>query len=208
MTAGGILFNITESALLSLGYLGIFYLMTLDSLMVPLGSEAIMTLAGVLAFQGKFNFWIVVIVAIIASMIGSTASWLIGRYGGRRFLEKYGRYVLIRKGEMDRGDEFFSRHGEGAVMFGRIIPLVRTYVSLPAGIAIMPYRKFFIFTLIGTAIFVVGLVSLGYLLSNEIKAVLASESLYSLAGAGIVVLALIVLVIIRLRHRSASTGGN
>lgn len=203
MSTGGMLFNITETALLSLGYIGIFYLMTLDSLMVPLGSEAIMTLAGVLAFEGKFDFWIVVVVAIVASMIGSTASWLIGKYGGRRFFERYGKYVLIRKKELDRGDEFFAKHGEAAVMFGRVIPLVRTYVSLPAGIALMSYRKFFVFTLIGTAAFVLILTTLGYELAGRITSLLASESLYSLAGAGLVVLVLFVLIILHFRRKPA-----
>lgn len=204
MSTGGILFNVTESALLSLGYIGIFYLMTLDSLMVPLGSEAIMTLAGVLAFEGKFSFWIVVAVAIVASMIGSTASWLIGKYGGRKFFEKYGNYVLIRKKELDRGDEFFAKHGEAAVMFGRVIPLVRTYVSLPAGIALMSYRKFFVFTLIGTAAFVLILMTLGYELAGQITSLLASESLYSLAGAGLVVLVLFVLILLHFRRKPTS----
>lgn len=204
MNSGGILFNVTESALLSLGYIGIFYLMTLDSLMVPLGSEAIMTLAGVLAFEGKFDFWIVVVVAIVASMIGSTASWLIGKYGGRRFFERYGKYFLIRKRELDRGDDFFARHGESAVMFGRVIPLVRTYVSLPAGIALMSYRKFFLFTLIGTTAFVLILTTLGYELAGQITSLLASESLYSLIGAGLVVLVLLVLIVIHLRRKPAS----
>ncbi len=204
MISGGALFNITESALLSLGYAGIFYLMTLDSLMVPLGSEAIMTLAGVLAFEGKFNFWIVVVVAVVASMVGSTLSWLIGKYGGRRFLEKYGRYVLIRKREIERGDRFFNRHGDAAVMFGRVIPLLRTYVSLPAGVALMPYRKFFPFSLIGSAAFVLILTSVGYEFAGQIQAVLASESLYSIVGAGLVLLALLVVVVVGLRRRKGT----
>ncbi len=204
MSAGGILFNVTESALLSLGYMGIFYLMTLDSLMVPLGSEAIMTLAGVLAFQGKFDFWLVVIVALLASMIGSTLSWMIGKYGGRKFLERYGKYVLIREKEIIRGDVFFTRHGEAAVMFGRVIPLVRTYVSLPAGVAVMPYRKFFVFTLIGSAAFVLILMTLGYELSAQITSLLASEHLYTLIGAGIVVLGLIAAIVVGLSRRRAA----
>lgn len=205
MISGGTLFNITEAALLSLGYAGIFYLMTLDSLMVPLGSEAIMTLAGVLAFEGKFNFWLVVLIALVASMIGSTLSWLIGKYGGRRLLEKYGRFVLIRKKEIERGDRFFNKHGEAAVMFGRVIPLVRTYISLPAGVALMPYGRFSVFTLVGSAAFILVLTTLGYEFASQIQGILASESLYSLIGAGLVVLAVIVLFVIGIRRRDAAT---
>lgn len=207
MSIADMLFNISEAALLSLGYLGIFYLMTLDSLMVPLGSEAIMTLAGVLAYEGRFNFWIVVVVALAASMLGSTFSWLIGKYGGRRFLEKYGRYVLIRQREIDRGDVFFRKHGEAAVMFGRVIPLVRTYISLPAGVALMQYRKFSVFTFIGSAIFIVALMALGYELAGQIPALLASEKVYSYAGAGIVVVAVFVLAVVWLRRRDSSGEG-
>lgn len=206
MNFGGLLFNVTESALLSLGYAGIFYLMTLDSLMVPLGSEAIMTLAGVLASEGKFNFWLIFIVALVASLIGSSVSWLIGKYGGRKFLEKYGKYVLIRKKDIERGDQFFQKHGEGAVMFGRVIPLVRTYISLPAGIALMPFRRFIIFTTIGSAAFILILTTLGYELAGQIQGLLKSESLYSIVGAGLVVLALLVLIILQLRRRSSQSG--
>ncbi len=204
MISGGTLFNITEAALLSLGYAGIFYIMTLDSLMIPLGSEAVMTLAGVLAFEGKFNFWLVVVVALVASMLGSTLSWLIGKYGGRKLLERYGRYVLIRKREMERGDQFFRKHGEAAVMFGRLIPLLRTYISLPAGVARMPFGRFSVFTLAGSAAFILVLMTLGYEFASRIQGILASESLYSLIGAGLVVLVVIVLFVVRIRRRNAA----
>ena len=204
MISGGTLFNITEAALLSLGYAGIFYIMTLDSLMVPLGSEAVMTLAGVLAFEGKFNFWLVVVVALVASMLGSTLSWLIGKYGGRKLLERYGRYVLIRKREMERGDQFFRKHGEAAVMFGRLIPLLRTYISLPAGVARMPLGRFSVFTLAGSAAFILVLMTLGYEFASRIQGILASESLYSLIGAGLVVLVAIVLFVVGIRRRNAA----
>ncbi len=204
MISGGTLFNITEAALLSLGYAGIFYIMTLDSLMVPLGSEAVMTLAGVLAFEGKFNFWLVVVVALVASMLGSTLSWLIGKYGGRKLLERYGRYVLIRKREMERGDQFFRKHGEAAVMFGRLIPLLRTYISLPAGVARMPLGRFSVFTLAGSAAFILVLMTLGYEFASRIQGILASESLYSLIGAGLVVLVVIVLFVVGIRRRNAA----
>lgn len=204
MISGGTLFNITEAALLSLGYAGIFYIMTLDSLMIPLGSEAVMTLAGVLAFEGKFNFWLVVVVALVASMLGSTLSWLIGKYGGRKLLERYGRYVLIRKREMERGDQFFRKHGEAAVMFGRLIPLLRTYISLPAGVARMPFGRFSVFTLAGSAAFILVLMTLGYEFASRIQGILASESLYSLIGAGLVVLVAIVLFVVGIRRRNAA----
>ncbi len=204
MISGGMLFNITEAALLSLGYAGIFYIMTLDSLMIPLGSEAVMTLAGVLAFEGKFNFWVVVVVALVASMLGSSLSWLIGKYGGRKILEKYGKYVLIRKREIERGDQFFRKHGEAAVMFGRLIPLLRTYISLPAGVARMPFGRFSVFTLAGSAAFIIVLMTLGYEFASQIQGILASESLYSLIGAGLVVLVVIVLFVVGIRRRNAA----
>ena len=204
MISGGTLFNITEAALLSLGYAGIFYIMTLDSLMIPLGSEAVMTLAGVLAFEGKFNFWLVVVVALVASMLGSTLSWLIGKYGGRKLLERYGRYVLIRKREIERGDQFFKKHGEAAVMLGRLIPLLRTYISLPAGVARMPFGRFSVFTLAGSAAFILVLMTLGYEFASRIQGILASESLYSLIGAGLVVLVVILLFVVGIRRRNAA----
>ncbi len=188
------LFSMSLGVLLSLGYAGIFYLMTLDSMMVPAASEAILTLAGVLCYEGRFSLIVVILIATAASLVGSTVSWVIGRYGGRRFLERYGKYVLIRKREMDRGDVFFREHGEAAVFFGRIIPLVRTYISLPAGIAVMDYRRFVVFTLGGTLIFVVALTTLGYELGSNMSSLYSALDYFN--GFAIAVAVLFVLGII------------
>jgi membrane protein DedA with SNARE-associated domain len=182
------IFDVSLSILLSLGYAGIFYLMTLDSMMVPAASEAILTLAGVLSFEGRFNLAAVIIIATVASLLGSTVSWLIGKYGGRSFLEKYGRFVLIRKKEIDRGDAFFREHGESAVFFGRIIPLVRTYISLPAGIALMDYPRFIIFTFGGTIVFVTLLTLLGFELGSNISSVNSALNYFNGVAAIIAVL--------------------
>ncbi len=182
------LFSISLGLLLSLGYAGIFYLMTLDSMMVPAASEAILTLAGVLCFEGRFSLVAVILIATAASLLGSTVSWIIGKYGGRRFLEKYGRYVFIRKVEIDRGDAFFRDHGESAVFFGRIIPLVRTYISLPAGIAMMDYFRFIIFTLGGTVIFVTLLTLLGYELGSNISSLDSALNYFNGAAVAVAIL--------------------
>ncbi|MBX8638452.1 MAG: DedA family protein [Thermoplasmata archaeon] len=198
------LFNISLGLLLSLGYAGIFYLLTLDSMMVPAASEAILTLAGVLSFEGRFNLLAVILIATIASLLGSTVSWAIGKYGGRRFLEKHGKYLFIRKKELDRGDAFFRDHGESAVFFGRIIPLVRTYISLPAGIATMGYRRFIVFTLGGTLIFVTMLTLLGYELGSNISLLNAALNYFN--GAAIVIALLfaagIIYSVMRARRRA------
>ncbi|MBX8631573.1 MAG: DedA family protein [Thermoplasmata archaeon] len=199
------LFTISLSVLLSLGYLGIFYLMTLDSMMVPVAGEAVMILAGVLAYRGSFSLAAVILVATIASVTGSTFSWLIGKYGGRRVVEKYGPYLLIRRGDIDRADAFFRRHGDSAVFAGRVIPLVRTYISLPAGIALMDFRRFIIFTIAGSLLFISVLTVAGYELGRNMAAVHSILSyLNDLAAAviALIVLSSILYFIFR-RRRSA-----
>lgn len=193
------IFNVSLGILLSLGYAGIFYLMALDSMMVPAASEAILTLAGVLCFEGRFNLAAVIIIATIASLLGSTVSWLIGKYGGRSFLEKYGRFVLIRKKEIERGDAFFREHGESAVFFGRIIPLVRTYISLPAGIALMGYRRFIIFTFGGTIVFVTLLTLLGYELGSSLSSVNSALNYFN-GVAAIIALLFVIGIIYSVRR--------
>jgi len=185
------LFEITSSIVLSLGYPGIFYLMTLDSLMVPLGSEAILSLAGYLAYEGKMNLLLIIMVGVGASVLGSVLSWLIGRYGGRKLLLRYGSYFLIGRREIERGDEFFRRHGDGAVMGGRIIPLIRTYVSLPAGIAEMEIKRFILYTLAGSVAFCLIFSLAGYELGPHVFSFLRSASLITDAVAALILIVII-----------------
>jgi membrane protein DedA with SNARE-associated domain len=201
MSLFSFLFNVSLDVLLSLGYLGIFYLMTLDSMMVPAASEAVLVLAGVLSYMGRFNLLTVIIVATAASLFGSTVTWLIGKYGGRRAVEKYGHYVLIRREDIERGDAFFRRHGDFAVFIGRILPLVRTYISLPAGIALMQFRHFILFTFAGTVIFVSVLTAAGYEIGRNLGTVYAILGYFNDTAAAVVLAVLVLLALYLLGTR-------
>ena len=130
-------------------YFGIFVLSALESAAIPIPSEVVIPFSGFLVIAGKFSLWGVVWVATLANLAGSIALFLIGRSGGRWFIEKYGKYFLIHKRDLDRADIWFEKHGIKAVFFSRMLPVARTFISLPAGIAKMNIWKFSLFTFLG-----------------------------------------------------------
>ncbi|MDB5617267.1 DedA family protein [Tardiphaga sp.] len=133
-----------------LGYAGIVALMALESACIPIPSEIIMPFAGYLASIGRFNVLLVGIAGAVGCNLGSTVAYAVGAYGGRSFVEKWGPYLLIGSTELDRVDRFFVRFGPLAVFIGRLLPVVRTFISLPAGIAGMPVWKFPIYSFLGS----------------------------------------------------------
>ena len=132
------------------GYFGITLLMAIESACIPVPSEVIMPFAGFLAAAGKLSFLLVVFWGAIGNLIGSIIAYAIGAFGGRPFIEKYGKYVLLGKDELDKSQRFFSKYGSASVFFSRLLPIVRTFISLPAGIARMPFAKFCVYTFIGS----------------------------------------------------------
>ena len=131
------------------GYTGVFILMFVESCGVPVPSEVTMPFAGFLAATGQMSFWIAVIVGAVANLAGSLLAYWIGYVGGRPLITKYGKYILISHHDLDMADRWFSRHGELIVFLGRLLPVVRTYISFPAGIAKMNLKKFAIYTFLG-----------------------------------------------------------
>ena len=132
--------------------------MAIESAMIPLPSELILPLAGFMVsdptkiepLTGQpWNFWIVVIVATIGNTLGSLIAYAIGACGGRPFLERYGKYMLIREHELEAADHFFARYGAATVFIGRLLPIVRTFISFPAGVARMPIGKFIVYSTLG-----------------------------------------------------------
>ena len=185
----------------AVGYLGVMLAMTIESAMIPLPSELILPYAGFLVSDPSklepitgqaWAFWIVVILATLGNTIGSLIAYAIGAWGGRPLLERYGRYVLIRPHDIELADKFFLRWGPATVFIGRLLPIVRTFISLPAGVAKMPFWRFTFFTLLGCVPFVTALALLGHLAGanwEKIQRVLAPFSLLILAA--IVVLAIV-----------------
>jgi membrane protein DedA with SNARE-associated domain len=142
----------------AVGYVGVLVAMAIESAMVPLPSELILPYAGWLVSDptqlepltnGPWSFWIVVVVATIGNTLGSLVAYAIGAYGGRPFLERFGRYLLIRPHEIEIADDFFRRYGAATVFFGRLLPIVRTFISFPAGVTRMPLRRFIAYSTAG-----------------------------------------------------------
>ena len=142
----------------AVGYLGVFIAMTIESAMIPLPSELILPFAGFLVSdpaqiepltRGPWNYWIVVIVATVGNTCGSLIAYAIGAWGGRPFLERYGRYLLIRPHEIELAERFFLRYGAATAFFSRLLPIVRTFISFPAGVARMPLGRFILYSTAG-----------------------------------------------------------
>ena len=151
-----------------MGYWGIFLLMFLESTFFPFPSEIIMIPAGYLAFKGEMNVYIVVLVGILGSVGGALLNYYLAMIFGRKFILKYGKYFFIKEETLDKLETFFTKHGEVSTFNGRLIPGIRQLISLPAGLARMNIAKFSLYSALGAGIWVIVLVSLGYILgSNE-----------------------------------------
>ncbi len=134
----------------SLGYWGVFIGMTLESACIPLPSEVIMPFAGFAVFQGKMTLLGITIVGTLGNLLGSLIAYFVGFKGGRPLLEKYGKYVLISPDKLNLADTWFEKYGHEAVFISRMLPAIRTFISLPAGIAKMDLKKFIIYTFLGS----------------------------------------------------------
>ena len=144
------------------GYIGIFILSALESCAIPIPSEVVFPFSGFLAVSGRFSIWPVILVATIANLVGSVILFWIGRSGGRWFLERYGKYVLIHKHDMEKGDEWFKKYGTRAIFWGRMLPVIRTFVSLAAGVGEMNFYKFSAVTFLGSLPWNAALAVIGY----------------------------------------------
>ncbi|MFA6973901.1 MAG: DedA family protein [Parcubacteria group bacterium] len=133
-----------------LGYAGVALMMAIESACIPLPSEIIMPFAGYLVSTGEFTLWGVSLAGALGCVLGSVVAYWVGYYGGRPAAEKYGKYVLVTRHDLDLADNFFTKYGSAAVFFSRLLPVVRTFISLPAGIAKMNFPKFVLYTFLGS----------------------------------------------------------
>jgi membrane protein DedA with SNARE-associated domain len=154
------------------GYGVIFVLMLLESACIPIPSEITMPVAGFLAYQHKLSLVLVIVVGVLANLAGSLVSYAVGRGEGRNLLLKYGRFVLVKPHDIERADDWFARYGPPAVFFSRLLPVVRTFISLPAGVAKMDVKKFSVLTVAGTIPWVTALALAGYYLNAKWEKVL------------------------------------
>jgi membrane protein DedA with SNARE-associated domain len=160
----------------AVGYIGVMLAMGIESAMIPLPSELILPFAGFMVSdpsqlepltKGPWNFWIVVVIATLGNTLGSLIAYAIGAYGGRPFLERYGKYMLIREHEIEAADHFFEKYGSATVFIGRLLPIVRTFISFPAGVTRMPLGEFIAFSTAGALPWSIALVWAGTLLGSN-----------------------------------------
>jgi membrane protein DedA with SNARE-associated domain len=161
------LVNIIVNFIANTGYLSITILMALESMIMPVPSEAVMPFAGFLIVSGQFSFPLVILFSSAGSITGSLISYYIGRWGGRSFIEKYGRYILLDKHHLDLTEKYFNKRGDITILICRFIPVVRHLISIPAGIGKMNLLKFLLYTLIGAAIWNTFLASIGFVLKSN-----------------------------------------
>ena len=193
------------------GYLAVFLLMLAESACIPVPSEVIMLFGGALAagaVAGVHPSLVGIIVAgVLGNVAGSYVAWAVGRYAGQAAVRRWGRYVGIREREIDRAAAWFERRGAAAVLVGRLVPVVRTFISLPAGFAAMPPLRFGVYTTLGCIPWTAALGIAGYALGANWESVANGFHGPTYAIAGIVVVALAVAVLVRVRRRRRNREG-
>ena len=190
-----------ESFLAQYGLAAVFLFGFLEACCVPIPSEVTFGFAGVLAAsQGHLNIVAIIVVGTIAELLGSIVSYSIGRVGGRPLVHRFGRYLLITQSDVDRAERFFAGRGAWAVLLGRALPVVRTFASIVAGFIEMPAVLFGVLSLIGTAIWVTVIASVGYGVGTAWNSIAHGISLAGYAIAAVAVIAIVAFVVYRLRE--------
>lgn len=176
----------------SFGYAGVAFLMLAENLFPPIPSEVILPLTGFLVEQGSLVFLPALVVATVGSLVGALVLYALGRWGGRELILRHGRVLRLKEADLDRADGWFDRYGGAVVLFGRIVPGVRSLVSIPAGLSEMPLGRFVLLTALGSGVWNTLLIGLGWLLGENwprVAGVLGSVSdvvLALLVGAAFV----------------------
>ncbi len=188
----------------ALGYVGIFVMMFLESSFFPFPSEVVMIPAGYLAFKGEMNLWIAILMGIAGSLAGALFNYYLAVKLGRKLLLKYGHYIFFTPETLDKVELFFKKHGPFSTLSGRLIPVVRQYVSLPAGLARMNLGLFSLYTALGAGIWVSILALLGYYFGqNE---ALLKENLHTVTVVVLGFIAFAVVIYIVLQKKKGSNG--
>ncbi len=163
--------NFINNIYLQIQWPGVILLMAIESACIPLPSEIIMPLAGWMLIKNQGLSWSYLVLAgvygAIGNLLGSIIAYVVGMYGGRPFLNKYGKYILISQHDLERADQWFQKHGSRGIFVSRMLPAVRTFISLPAGIARMNFIKFCVYSLVGSFIWSIALAGAGYIVGEH-----------------------------------------
>ena len=190
----------------ALGYPGIFLLMAMESSVIPIPSELVMPPAGYLAHQGEMNLWVAILCGTVGSLAGAYANYFAAHYLGRPLILKYGKYVWITEEKFAKVERFFHSHGEISTFIGRLLPVVRHLISLPAGLAGMHHWKFTLYTLLGAGIWVTVLTWIGWFIGKE-QALIMKYSHQAVIGVVVFSAVLIAVYVWRHKKKSRQTEG-
>ena len=198
------LLNFT-SFVASAGYAAVFVLSVLQSCCVPTSSELTLGFAGVLAGEGKLNLGGVIAVGVAGEVVGAYIAWMVGRFGGRPFVERWGRYVLLSVRDLDRSEAWFRRNGRWGVFVSRLLPVVRNFVAVPAGAAEVPLVRFGIMTALGSTVWLGAMALIGYNVGKKYESVMHGVSYAGYLLAALVVAAIAFVIWHRWRSYRAHT---
>jgi membrane protein DedA with SNARE-associated domain len=162
---------------LDLGYPGIIALMAMESSILPVPSELVMPPAGYWAAKGEMNFVVALLCGILGSIIGALANYYGAQLIGRPLIQRYGKYVLLSEKNLERSERFFAEHGEISTLIGRLFPVIRHLISIPAGLHKMPLPKFILYTAVGAGVWCAILTYIGYFLGRH-EAALQTEEIH------------------------------
>ena len=204
------LIHLMESWVSDYGYIAIFLLMLAESACIPFPSEVTMLVGGWYSATGDLNFFWVGTMGVLGNVAGSWIAYGVGRTMGREVLDRYGKYVLIRSHDIDKAEIWWARHGEAATFFSRLLPVIRTFISLPAGIAKMPFGKFTLYTFLGCIPWTFALTWLGVIVKDNWERVLGYFDIPTLIIGGLVVVVVVIWYLRRRRQRKAlqTSGAN
>jgi len=194
--------NLVISMIKSSGYGGIFVTMAIESACIPFPSEVIMPFAGFVVSEGRMTLWAITVAGALGNLTGSVVAYFIGMFGGRPFLEKYGKYLLISRKKLQIADDWFNRYGPKAVFFSRMMPIIRTFISLPAGIARMSFLKFIMYTFIGALPWCLFLGWLGVLLGPRWESI---KPYFHVLDAAIILGVVVLIVYLVLKRKKKAT---
>jgi membrane protein DedA with SNARE-associated domain len=193
-----------EEWVTSYGYIAIFVLMLLESACIPFPSEVTMLVGGWYAADGRLSFFWVVVAGVLGNLVGSWLAYWGGLTLGREVLDKYGKYVFIRSHDIDRAEVWWERHGEAATFFSRLLPVIRTFISVPAGMGKMPFGKFTIYTFLGVIPWTAALTYLGVVVEDNWEQVLNYFDVPTLIIGAVVVIGAAVWYFRRRKQRKAA----
>lgn len=195
-----------EDFVTAYGYVAIFVLMTAESALIPFPSEVTMLVGGWYSADGTLSFFWTCTAGVLGNLVGSWIAYALGRKTGRGLLDRYGKYVLIRSHDVDKAEIWWAKHGDAATFFSRLLPVIRTFISLPAGIAKMPFGKFTLYTFLGVVPWTVGLTYLGVVVEDNWETVLAYFDVPTLVIGTIVVATAAVWYVRRRKARATGAG--